>query len=166
MISLSTRSHHFCVFALFRCSPIYHRFMDKLQKNNQLANEYDLGMPLDFTVLSKGFSLITFLFSLQACAPRYVFHTLNPRKVERVEPVGTCYIAKNNFQSYSEYSPCRTSKCQIFSHTHNALSKHITKTLSIVNQRECCAGSLLPNVTCQPHLVKCISYLQNVDYSV
>ncbi|XP_037039254.1 integrin alpha-PS2 isoform X2 [Bradysia coprophila] len=44
-----------------------------------------------------------------ACAPRYVFHTMNPRKVERVEPVGTCFLVKNNFQDVTQYSPCRTS---------------------------------------------------------
>lgn len=35
---------------------------------------------------------------------------MQPRKVVRVEPVGTCYMAKKNFQEYTEYSPCRTSK--------------------------------------------------------
>ncbi|XP_055615855.1 integrin alpha-PS2 isoform X2 [Toxorhynchites rutilus septentrionalis] len=45
---------------------------------------------------------------LVACAPRYVFHQLQPRKVERVEPVGTCFIARNNMQQFDEYSPCRT----------------------------------------------------------
>ncbi|GAB0088981.1 Integrin alpha, N-terminal [Sergentomyia squamirostris] len=45
-----------------------------------------------------------------ACAPRYVFHTMSPRKVERVEPVGTCYLAKSNLLDFTEYSPCRTSK--------------------------------------------------------
>ncbi|KAL9696209.1 hypothetical protein quinque_015494 [Culex quinquefasciatus] len=45
---------------------------------------------------------------LVACAPRYVFHQLQPRKVERVEPVGTCFIARNSMQQFSEYSPCRT----------------------------------------------------------
>ncbi|XP_055684232.1 integrin alpha-PS2 isoform X1 [Lutzomyia longipalpis] len=43
-----------------------------------------------------------------ACAPRYVFHTMSPRKVERVEPVGTCYLAKSNLLEFTEYSPCRT----------------------------------------------------------
>uniref|UniRef100_A0A6B2EJX2 Putative vitronectin receptor alpha subunit n=1 Tax=Phlebotomus kandelakii TaxID=1109342 RepID=A0A6B2EJX2_9DIPT len=43
-----------------------------------------------------------------ACAPRYVFHTMSPRKVERVEPVGTCYLAKSNLAEFKEYSPCRT----------------------------------------------------------
>lgn len=35
---------------------------------------------------------------------------MQPRKVVRVEPVGTCYMAKNNFHEFTEYSPCRTSK--------------------------------------------------------
>ncbi|CRL01774.1 CLUMA_CG014990, isoform A [Clunio marinus] len=43
-----------------------------------------------------------------ACAPRYVYHQHHPRKVERIEPVGTCFIAKDNFREYQEYSPCRT----------------------------------------------------------
>ncbi|XP_050099365.1 integrin alpha-PS2 isoform X2 [Anopheles aquasalis] len=46
---------------------------------------------------------------LVACAPRYVFHQLQPRKAERVEPVGTCHIAKNNMREFQELSPCRTS---------------------------------------------------------
>ncbi|XP_040173055.1 integrin alpha-PS2 isoform X2 [Anopheles arabiensis] len=46
---------------------------------------------------------------LVACAPRYVFHQLQPRKAERVEPVGTCYLAKNNMQNFEDISPCRTA---------------------------------------------------------
>uniref|UniRef100_A0A182JLT4 Uncharacterized protein n=1 Tax=Anopheles atroparvus TaxID=41427 RepID=A0A182JLT4_ANOAO len=46
---------------------------------------------------------------LVACAPRYVFHQLQPRKAERVEPVGTCHIAKNNMREFQEFSPCRTA---------------------------------------------------------
>ncbi|XP_049283064.1 integrin alpha-PS2 isoform X3 [Anopheles funestus] len=46
---------------------------------------------------------------LVACAPRYVFHQLHPRKVERVEPVGTCYLAKNNMREFQDISPCRTA---------------------------------------------------------
>uniref|UniRef100_A0A1B0DMU4 Uncharacterized protein n=1 Tax=Phlebotomus papatasi TaxID=29031 RepID=A0A1B0DMU4_PHLPP len=38
---------------------------------------------------------------------------MSPRKVERVEPVGTCYLAKSNLNEFTEYSPCRTS--QIYS---------------------------------------------------
>lgn len=54
--------------------------------------------------------LVSFFSFQQACAPRYVFHTMQPKKVARVEPVGTCYMAKKNFQEFTEYSPCRTSK--------------------------------------------------------
>lgn len=46
---------------------------------------------------------------LMACAPRYVFHTFNPRKVEKHEPVGTCYVARKNFNDIVEVSPCRTN---------------------------------------------------------
>uniref|UniRef100_A0A1B0CSI5 Uncharacterized protein n=1 Tax=Lutzomyia longipalpis TaxID=7200 RepID=A0A1B0CSI5_LUTLO len=35
---------------------------------------------------------------------------MSPRKVERVEPVGTCYLAKSNLLEFTEYSPCRTSE--------------------------------------------------------
>ncbi|CAO1396274.1 unnamed protein product [Diamesa tonsa] len=45
---------------------------------------------------------------LVACAPRYVYHQHQPKKVERIEPVGTCFIAKDNFNTYQEFSPCRT----------------------------------------------------------
>ncbi|XP_026475563.1 integrin alpha-5-like, partial [Ctenocephalides felis] len=56
-----------------------------------------------------------------ACAPRYVFRSntitstrssqVNTRsKEEKRDPVGTCYLAKNNFTEFVEFSPCRTSK--------------------------------------------------------
>lgn len=54
-----------------------------------------------------------FNFFFQACAPRYVFHQMHPRKVERVEPVGTCFIARNQLTEFTEYSPCRTSKSRL-----------------------------------------------------
>ncbi|XP_017786774.1 PREDICTED: integrin alpha-PS2-like, partial [Nicrophorus vespilloides] len=41
-----------------------------------------------------------------ACAPRYVYFT---NKRDRREPVGTCYVSRGEFQSFSEYSPCRTA---------------------------------------------------------
>jgi hypothetical protein len=53
-------------------------------------------------------TLIFSLFHFQACAPRYVYHQHNPSKYERIEPVGTCFIAKDNFREIQEYSPCRT----------------------------------------------------------
>nr|XP_022917597.1 integrin alpha-PS2 isoform X1 [Onthophagus taurus] len=42
-----------------------------------------------------------------ACAPRYVWFTM--RSSPRRDPVGTCFVARNNFQNVSEYAPCRTS---------------------------------------------------------
>ncbi|GIY36089.1 integrin alpha-PS2 [Caerostris darwini] len=42
-----------------------------------------------------------------ACAPRYVSFSIN---YQRREPVGTCWIAKNSFSTFDEYSPCRTSQ--------------------------------------------------------
>ena len=41
----------------------------------------------------------------QACAPRYVYFSINKR---RLEPVGTCFTAMDSFSRFSEYSPCRT----------------------------------------------------------
>lgn len=46
---------------------------------------------------------------LIACAPRYVFHGFSPRKAERHEPVGTCFVTNNNFTTFDEISPCRTT---------------------------------------------------------
>ncbi|XP_064022952.1 integrin alpha-8 isoform X2 [Pogoniulus pusillus] len=42
-----------------------------------------------------------------ACAPLYHWRTLkdSPEK----DPVGTCYVAVQNFSAYAEYSPCRNS---------------------------------------------------------
>uniref|UniRef100_A0A8C4R940 Integrin, alpha 8 n=1 Tax=Eptatretus burgeri TaxID=7764 RepID=A0A8C4R940_EPTBU len=40
-----------------------------------------------------------------ACAPLYHWRTL--KAVEEKDPVGTCYLAYNNFSRIAEYSPCR-----------------------------------------------------------
>ncbi|XP_057369878.1 integrin alpha-PS2-like isoform X1 [Daphnia carinata] len=41
-----------------------------------------------------------------ACAPRYVWFS---NSYKRREPVGTCFVARESFREFSEYSPCRTS---------------------------------------------------------
>jgi len=41
-----------------------------------------------------------------ACAPRYVYFSINKK---RREPVGTCFTAIDSFTRFSEYSPCRTA---------------------------------------------------------
>ncbi|CAN7996424.1 unnamed protein product [Ixodes hexagonus] len=43
---------------------------------------------------------------LYACAPRYVYFSVNLR---RREPVGTCFVSQSYFAGFQEYSPCRTS---------------------------------------------------------
>lgn len=40
-----------------------------------------------------------------ACAPLYHWRTLKPTPEK--DPVGTCYVAIQNFSAYAEYSPCR-----------------------------------------------------------
>ncbi|XP_077011206.1 integrin alpha-8 isoform X2 [Tamandua tetradactyla] len=42
-----------------------------------------------------------------ACAPLYQWRTLRP--VREKDPVGTCYVAIQNFSAFAEYSPCRNS---------------------------------------------------------
>ncbi|XP_049737882.1 integrin alpha-8 isoform X2 [Elephas maximus indicus] len=42
-----------------------------------------------------------------ACAPLYHWRTLKPTPEK--DPVGTCYVAIQNFSAYAEYSPCRNS---------------------------------------------------------
>ncbi|XP_075154446.1 integrin subunit alpha inflated isoform X2 [Haematobia irritans] len=43
-----------------------------------------------------------------ACAPRYVFHTITPKKNLRWDPIGTCFTTRN-FTHFKEVSPCRTN---------------------------------------------------------
>jgi len=40
-----------------------------------------------------------------ACAPRYTWFTEN---LQRREPVGTCFVARDDLSDFQEYSPCRT----------------------------------------------------------
>uniref|UniRef100_A0A8B9XPV7 Uncharacterized protein n=1 Tax=Bos mutus grunniens TaxID=30521 RepID=A0A8B9XPV7_BOSMU len=47
-----------------------------------------------------------------ACAPLYHWRTLKPAPEK--DPVGTCYVAIQNFSAYAEYSPCRNSKLFLF----------------------------------------------------
>ncbi|KAE8596150.1 hypothetical protein XENTR_v10015988 [Xenopus tropicalis] len=41
-----------------------------------------------------------------ACAPLYHWRSIKP--ISEKDPVGTCYIAIQNFSAYAEYSPCRS----------------------------------------------------------
>ncbi|KAH1009329.1 hypothetical protein HUJ04_001698 [Dendroctonus ponderosae] len=42
----------------------------------------------------------------KACAPRYVWYS---KEMNRRDPVGTCFVADSSFETFEEYSPCRTS---------------------------------------------------------
>ncbi|XP_067868920.1 integrin alpha-8 isoform X1 [Heterodontus francisci] len=43
-----------------------------------------------------------------ACAPLYHWRAL--KLTEEKDPVGTCYVAVQNFSAYAEYSPCRSDQ--------------------------------------------------------
>ncbi|RVE62629.1 hypothetical protein OJAV_G00158900 [Oryzias javanicus] len=47
------------------------------------------------------------MIKVVACAPLYHWRTVK-RDGEK-DPVGTCYVAVQNFSAYAEYSPCRTN---------------------------------------------------------
>lgn len=44
----------------------------------------------------------------KACAPLYHWRTVKLSGEQ--DPVGTCFVAVQNFSAYAEYSPCRTSE--------------------------------------------------------
>ncbi|XP_019635181.1 PREDICTED: integrin alpha-8-like [Branchiostoma belcheri] len=41
-----------------------------------------------------------------ACAPRYVYYT---KYVREREPIGSCFVARRNFTSFREYTPCHSA---------------------------------------------------------
>ena len=80
--------------------PMYLVFFRSLVKNDKKSD-------LIYFILR--FCLSNIFFLMQACAPRYVYFSINKR---RREPVGTCFTATDSFSKFSEYSPCRTGKYQ------------------------------------------------------
>ncbi|KAG7475000.1 integrin alpha-8 [Solea senegalensis] len=54
-----------------------------------------------------GASVRTHRGKVVACAPLYHWRTV--KLSGEKEPVGTCYVAVQNFSAYAEYSPCRTN---------------------------------------------------------
>jgi len=96
--------------AVFKCPPNAPGQCDLIpfdQKGNTLAptgQQYDKksGQWFGSLVQSSGENGVVL-----ACAPRYVWYS---RNFKRREPIGTCYTARNNFNEFFEYSPCRTRK--------------------------------------------------------
>lgn len=67
---------------------------------------------IDLIANAASIPLLMFDFSVfQACAPRYVWFTY---QMNMREPVGTCFVVRNNFRQNLEFSPCRTSKYPSF----------------------------------------------------
>ncbi len=38
----------------------------------------------------------------QACAPRYIYYVF----MNRMDPVGVCFTARDNFEKFTTYRPC------------------------------------------------------------
>ncbi|EGI59794.1 Integrin alpha-5 [Acromyrmex echinatior] len=69
----------------------------------------------------------------EACAPRYIWFSVSQPKYDdnrwnkestvgnRREPVGTCWVASNNFNESQEYSPCRTKQLYILDYRNHVL---------------------------------------------
>ncbi|XP_076869244.1 integrin alpha-8 [Brachyhypopomus gauderio] len=76
--------------------------------NNRMVKVNGTREPLEFKSHQWfGATVRTHRGKVVACAPLYHWRTV---KVTReMDPVGTCYVAVQNFSAYAEYSPCRTN---------------------------------------------------------
>uniref|UniRef100_A0A4W4E347 Integrin alpha-2 domain-containing protein n=1 Tax=Electrophorus electricus TaxID=8005 RepID=A0A4W4E347_ELEEL len=76
--------------------------------NNRMIKVNRTREPLEFKSHQWfGATVRTHRGKVVACAPLYHWRTV---KVDsEMDPVGTCYVAVQNFSAYAEYSPCRTN---------------------------------------------------------
>nr|XP_040020836.1 integrin alpha-8 [Gasterosteus aculeatus aculeatus] len=76
--------------------------------NNRMIKVNGTREPLEFKSHQWfGASVRTHKGKVVACAPLYHWRTVNLSGEK--DPVGTCYVAVQNFSAYAEYSPCRTN---------------------------------------------------------
>ncbi|XP_012718146.2 integrin alpha-8 [Fundulus heteroclitus] len=76
--------------------------------NNRMIKVNGTREPLEFKSHQWfGASVRTHKGKVVACAPLYHWRTV--KRVGEKDPVGTCYVAVQNFSAYAEYSPCRTN---------------------------------------------------------
>ncbi|KAL0984892.1 hypothetical protein UPYG_G00150020 [Umbra pygmaea] len=76
--------------------------------NNRMIKVNGTREPLEFKSHQWfGASVRTHKGKVVACAPLYHWRTFKVSSEK--DPVGTCYVAVQNFSAYAEYSPCRTS---------------------------------------------------------
>ncbi|KAM9436303.1 integrin alpha-8 [Clarias gariepinus] len=75
--------------------------------NNRMIKVNGTREPLEYKSYQWfGATVRTHRGKVVACAPLYHWRTV---KVSgEMDPVGTCYVAVQNFSAYAEYSPCRT----------------------------------------------------------
>ncbi|XP_061572724.1 integrin alpha-8 isoform X2 [Cololabis saira] len=76
--------------------------------NNRMIKVNGTREPLEFKSHQWfGATVRTHKGKVVACAPLYHWRTV--RVDGEKDPVGTCYVAVQNFSAYAEYSPCRTN---------------------------------------------------------
>ncbi|KAL6109157.1 itga8 [Pungitius sinensis] len=76
--------------------------------NNRMIKVNGTKEPLEFKSHQWfGASVRSHKGKVVACAPLYHWRTV--KLSGEMDPVGTCYVAVQNFSAYAEYSPCRTS---------------------------------------------------------
>ncbi|XP_061631807.1 integrin alpha-8 isoform X2 [Phyllopteryx taeniolatus] len=76
--------------------------------NNRMIKVSGSREPLEFKSHQWfGASVRTHKGKVVACAPLYHWRTV--KLSGEMDPVGTCYVAVQNFSAYAEYSPCRTN---------------------------------------------------------
>ncbi|XP_053182629.1 integrin alpha-8 isoform X2 [Scomber japonicus] len=76
--------------------------------NNRMIKVNGTREPLEFKSHQWfGASVRTHKGKVVACAPLYHWRTV--KMSGEKDPVGTCYVAVQNFSAYAEYSPCRTN---------------------------------------------------------
>ncbi|CAG11957.1 unnamed protein product, partial [Tetraodon nigroviridis] len=76
--------------------------------NNRMIKMNGTREPLEFKSHQWfGASVRTHKGKVVACAPLYHWRTV--KLSGEKDPVGTCYVAVQNFSAYAEYSPCRTN---------------------------------------------------------
>lgn len=76
--------------------------------NNRMIKVNGTREPLEFKSHQWfGASVRTHKEKVVACAPLYHWRTV--KLSGEKDPVGTCYVAVQNFSAYAEYSPCRTN---------------------------------------------------------
>uniref|UniRef100_A0A3B4C222 Integrin alpha-2 domain-containing protein n=1 Tax=Pygocentrus nattereri TaxID=42514 RepID=A0A3B4C222_PYGNA len=76
--------------------------------NNRMIKVNGTREPLEFKSHQWfGATVRTHRGKVVACAPLYHWRTV--KMSSEMDPVGTCYVAVQNFSAYAEYSPCRTN---------------------------------------------------------